>query len=69
MYAEMSCGFCDSVLSIDSEDDGGVWALTTRFATAHADCGYMTPLAPGDGGDSTTKKIIRPRLTGDSEES
>lgn len=66
MFVEMTCGHCESGFSIDSEEEDPGWMLIARFANAHAQCGYMTPLL--DGEDSPVRKVIRPRLTGDPEE-
>jgi hypothetical protein len=68
MYADLSCGRCDSTFSIDADDEDPVWLLVMRFANAHADCGYMTPLSDTNDGEATRTKIIKPRLTGESEE-
>lgn len=68
MYAELMCGRCDSSFAIDSDEEDPVWLLLTRFANAHADCGYMTPLSDGNDDVETRTKIIKPRLTGESEE-
>lgn len=68
MYAELMCGKCDSTFSVDAEDEDPVWLLIMRFANAHAECGYMTPLGDENDGAATRTKIIKPRLTGESEE-
>lgn len=66
MYTELACGHCDSSLQVESEEEDAVWLLIHRFANAHADCGFMTPLADSD--ESPARKVIKPRLTGDAEE-
>lgn len=68
MFVDMLCGSCDSALNVDSEDDDAVWMLVHRFATAHADCGFMAPNS-SEADFSSGVKVIKPRITEDSEES
>lgn len=67
MYSEMMCGHCDSIYTVDSDEESAVWMMVQRFAHAHAECGYMAPLLNADQ-EMSGKKIIKPRLTGGTEE-
>jgi len=67
MYVELHCGACESSFQVESEEEDPVWLMIHRFSNAHADCGFMTP-ASGDGDLPLKRKVIKPRLAEDSEE-
>lgn len=67
MYTEMTCGTCDSYFQVDSEQEDAVWMMMHRFANAHSECGFMAP-NQGEAALNLTKKVIKPRLSDDSEE-
>lgn len=67
MFVEMTCGRCDSILQIDSDEEDPVWLMAHRFATAHTECGFMTQTVSEDS-LPVKKKIIKPRRSQDSEE-
>lgn len=71
MNVSMDCGFCGSSLALSDETDDeyldAMVLLANRFANAHANCGYMTPL-PEDEQPTHRVREISPRRVGESEE-
>lgn len=67
MFAEMNCGACESYFQVEAEEADAVWLMMHRFSSAHADCGFMS-LSPGEPTVLLKKKVIKPRLTDESEE-
>lgn len=66
MFVEMNCGRCESYFQIESEEEDPLWLLVHRFTNSHVECGFMTPTATEEDGP-IKKKIIKPRLTEESE--
>lgn len=66
MYVEMACGRCEATFSLDSDEEDPFWVLVTRFANAHAECGFMTPMA--DLPEPPSRRMIMPRLVGEPGE-
>lgn len=55
MFVEMSCS-CSAAISVDVEaelDDAG-WLLASRFAAAHVNCGFVSPLLEEEPNETTT---------------
>jgi hypothetical protein len=67
---EMSCGGCESSLSIagDDKESEQIWHLTHRFTAAHTECGFIRP--PSVETEATRpmkKRIIKPFNEEDDE--
>lgn len=67
MFVEMNCGACESYFQVEADEEDAVWLMMHRFSSAHADCGFMTP-SLGEPAVALKKKVIKPRLTDESEE-
>lgn len=66
MHVEMTCGRCEAAFSLETDEQDPFWTLVQRFASAHAECGYMAsaPLL----GDPPMRKVVLPRLVGEAGE-
>lgn len=42
MFAEITCGKCESNIQFDSEWEESVWMIVYRFANAHVACGSFS---------------------------
>jgi hypothetical protein len=70
MHIEMSCGGCESSLSIAGEekDSEQIWHLTHRFTSAHTVCGYVNPPSVDKEASRPMKKrVIKPFTEEDDE--
>ena len=55
MFVEMSCS-CSAAISVDvdTELDNAGWLLASRFASAHVNCGFVSPLMEETQHETTT---------------
>jgi hypothetical protein len=45
MFFEMSCQCSATIqLEVDKNKDEAAWLMANRFATAHVECGFVSPL-------------------------
>jgi hypothetical protein len=45
MFFDMMCSCTAALqLEVDHKKEEAAWLLVNRFTTAHAECGFMTPL-------------------------
>lgn len=58
MFFEMMCS-CTATLSLDVAEDNDTlgWVMIHRFASAHINCGYMTPMTTDE--KSETRRTER----------
>jgi hypothetical protein len=67
---EMSCGGCESSLSISGDDKESeqVWHLTHRFTAAHTVCGFVRPPSvEQEASRKFKRRVIKPFNEEDDE--
>ena len=67
MYTEMNCGHCESFFQIESDAEDAVWLLIHRYLDAHVECGFVAR-TKDEAPASFKKKIIKPRISDETEE-
>lgn len=59
MMTVLNCK-CGSAMEIEGEFDGFIEPLVLRFFSAHAECGFATPLVEDAPSRGTAVKVVRP---------
>jgi hypothetical protein len=67
---EMSCGGCESSISIagDDKESEQIWHLTHRFTAAHTTCGFIKPPSVDNEAHRPMKKRFIQPFSEDNDE-